>query len=44
MAEVLAKVDKVVVSPSVAGKTLPLLPLGGSSSTTPLPTGKGGGK
>ncbi|HKI99190.1 MAG TPA: FtsH protease activity modulator HflK [bacterium] len=40
MAEVLSKVDTVVISRSVAGKALPLLPLG-ETGTTPLPTPQG---
>ena len=36
--EVLSKVDKVVISPNVAGKTLPLLSLGdlGGASQAPM--------
>ena len=41
--EVLTKVNKVVVSREIAGKTLPVLPLGDLGSTLPLAeSGKGG--
>jgi modulator of FtsH protease HflK len=40
MSEVLSKVDKVIVSPSVAGKALPLLPLGENRAQFPAPAPK----
>ncbi len=42
--EVLSKVNKIVVSKDVAGKTLPLLPLGDFSTTIPLAEAQKGGQ
>ncbi len=44
MQEVLSKVNKIVISPEVAGKTLPLLPLGDLGSAIPLADAQKGGQ